>query len=143
MPISHGKWRTTIGPALDGNAFSFDCGSNWCRSVGSSCTKNNTSGAIPLPAPQTSQSSASTRISRWTKREASGVGMRWTPPRSPEAVEQWSLTTLREKLVKIGAKIVRSGRYVVFQMAEVAIPRELFADILRRIDRLRPKPGPA
>ena len=61
----------------------------------------------------------------------------------PEAVEQWSLTTLREKLVKIGAKIVRSGRYVVFQMAEVAIPRELFADILRRIDRLRPKPGPA
>ena len=61
----------------------------------------------------------------------------------PEAVDQWSLTTLREKLVKIGAKIVRSGCYVAFQMAEVAIPRELFADILRRIDRLRPKPGPA
>ncbi len=61
----------------------------------------------------------------------------------PEAVEQWSLTTLRENLIKIGAKIVRHGRYVVFQMAEVAIPRELFADILRRIDRLRPKPAPA
>ena len=55
----------------------------------------------------------------------------------PDAVEQWSLTTLREKLVKIGAKIVRHGRYIVFQMAEVAIPRDLFADILRRIDRLR------
>jgi len=41
--------------------------------------------------------------------------------------------------VKVGAKVVRHGRYVVFQMAEVAIPRELFADILRRIDRLRPK----
>ena len=40
----------------------------------------------------------------------------------PDAVEQWSLTTLREKLVKIGAKIVRHGRYIVFQMAEVAIP---------------------
>ncbi|MDP7666622.1 MAG: transposase, partial [Rhodospirillales bacterium] len=61
----------------------------------------------------------------------------------PAAVEQWSLTTLREKLVKIGAKIVRHGRYVVFQMAEVAIPRELFADILRRIDRLRPTPASA
>ena len=48
----------------------------------------------------------------------------------PDAVEQWSLTTLREKLVKIGAKIVRHGRYIVFQMAEVAIPRDLFADIL-------------
>ena len=43
----------------------------------------------------------------------------------PDAVEQWSLTTLREKLVKIGAKIVRHGRYIVFQMAEVAIPRHL------------------
>jgi hypothetical protein len=61
----------------------------------------------------------------------------------PDAVEQWSLTTLREKLIKIGAKIVRHGRYVTFQMAEVAIPRALFADILRRIDRFRPKPAPA
>ena len=60
----------------------------------------------------------------------------------PDAVEQWSLTTLREKLVKIGAKIVRHGRYIVFQMAEVAIPRDLFADILRRIDRLRTRPLP-
>jgi len=34
-------------------------------------------------------------------------------------------------------------RYVTFQMAEVAIPRDLFADILNRIDRLRPKPAPA
>lgn len=41
----------------------------------------------------------------------------------PEAVEQWSLTSLREKLVNIGAKIVRHGRYVIFQMAEVAMSR--------------------
>ena len=61
----------------------------------------------------------------------------------PGSVEQWSLTTLREKLIKIGAKIVRHGRYVIFQMAEVAIPRDLFADILRRIDRLRPTRTPA
>ena len=39
----------------------------------------------------------------------------------PDSVEQWSLTTLRQKLIKIGAKIVRHGRYVIFQMAEVAI----------------------
>jgi hypothetical protein len=60
----------------------------------------------------------------------------------PEEVEQWSLTTLCEKLVKIGARIVRHGRYVVFQLAEVAVPRALFAEILRRIDQLRPKPTP-
>jgi hypothetical protein len=54
----------------------------------------------------------------------------------PKEVEHWSLTTLREKLVKIGARIVRHGRYVVFQLAEVAVPRALFTAILRRIDRL-------
>ena len=61
----------------------------------------------------------------------------------PEAVKQWSLTSLREKLVKIGAKVVRHGRYVIFQMAEVAAPRELFQEILRLIDGLRPRPAPA
>ncbi len=60
----------------------------------------------------------------------------------PEAVEHWSLTTLREKLIKIGAKVVRHGRYVTFQLAEVAIPRSLFANILRLIDGLRAAPLP-
>jgi hypothetical protein len=61
----------------------------------------------------------------------------------PDAVEQWSLMTLKDKLIKIGAKVVRHGRYVTFQMAEVAIPRTLFADILRLIAQLRPPPDPA
>ncbi len=61
----------------------------------------------------------------------------------PEAVKQWSLTSLREKLVKIGAKVVCHGRYVIFQMAEVAVPKELFQEILRLIDGLRPRPAPA
>jgi hypothetical protein len=56
----------------------------------------------------------------------------------PQSVKHWSLTTLREKLVKIGAKVVTHARYVTFQMAEVAIPRRLFRTILRRIARLRP-----
>ena len=53
------------------------------------------------------------------------------------------LTTLREMLIEIGAKIVRHGHYVIFQMAEVAVPRELFQEILRLIDGLRPRPAPA
>ena len=61
----------------------------------------------------------------------------------PEAVKQWSLTSLREKLVKIGAKIVRHGRYVIFQMAEVVVSKELFQEILRLIDGLRPRPASA
>ncbi len=60
----------------------------------------------------------------------------------PEAVEHWSLTTLRNKLIKIGAKVVRHGRYITFQLAEVAIPQTLFAEILRQIDGLRLTPLP-
>ncbi len=61
----------------------------------------------------------------------------------PEEVEHWSLTTLREKLVKIGAKVVSHGRYVTFQLAEVAVLRDLFRKLLRLIDDLRPRPAPA
>ena len=62
---------------------------------------------------------------------------------TPEPIKEWSLTSLREKLIKIGAKLVSHGRYVAFQMAEVAVPRRLFAEILRLIAELRPPPDPA
>ncbi len=45
--------------------------------------------------------------------------------------------------VAIGTKVLRHGRYITFQLAEVAIPRGLFANILRLIDDLRPRPAPA
>ena len=61
----------------------------------------------------------------------------------PEAVKHWSLTSLRQKLVKIGARIVGHGRYVTFQMAEVAVPRGLFDEILRLIAQLRAPLAPA
>ena len=54
----------------------------------------------------------------------------------PNPVRHWSLTTLREKLVKIGAKVTRHAKYVTFQLAEVAVTRRLFAAILDRIERL-------
>ena len=60
----------------------------------------------------------------------------------PKEVKHWSLMTLREKLVKIGAKVVNHSGYVIYQLAEVAIPRQLFAEILRLIDGLRPAPLP-
>ncbi len=60
----------------------------------------------------------------------------------PLEAEHWSLTTLREKLVKIGAKVVSHGRYVTFQLAEVAVPRPLFAEIFHLIDGLRPDATP-
>jgi hypothetical protein len=61
------------------------------------------------------------------------------PLATPEPIKDWSLTSLKEKLIKIGAKVVRHGRYVAFQMAEVAIPRQMFQEILRLIAELRPR----
>jgi hypothetical protein len=55
----------------------------------------------------------------------------------PRSIRSWNLTTVREKLVKIGAKVVRYAKYVIFQLAEVALPRQPFAAILGRIGRLR------
>jgi hypothetical protein len=69
-----------------------------------------------------------------------------SPPRRGNALQQlalprpircWTLTTLCEKLVKIGAKVVLHSEYLVFQLAEVAVPRQLFAAIVERIGRLR------
>ncbi len=60
-----------------------------------------------------------------------------------ELIKDWSLTSLKEKLIKIGAKGVSHARYVGFQMAEVAIPKNLFAHILQMIAELPPKPDPA
>ena len=63
----------------------------------------------------------------------------------PASVKHWTLTTLRDKLITTGAKMVRHARYVIFQLAEVAIPRRLYRTILRRIRRfaaLSPKAVP-
>lgn len=61
----------------------------------------------------------------------------------PDAVSHWSMTTLRDRLVRIGAKIVRHGRSITFQMAEVMVPRAPFQQILDAIAALRPSPLPA
>lgn len=54
-----------------------------------------------------------------------------------KSVRHWTMTSLREKVIKIGAKVVCHARYVIFQMAEVAVSQELFAAILGKIRRLR------
>jgi hypothetical protein len=58
-----------------------------------------------------------------------------------EPVKQWPLTSLKEKLIKTCANAVSHGRYVALRMAEIAVPRELFQEILRLIDGPRPAPA--
>ena len=61
----------------------------------------------------------------------------------PKTAQPWSLTSLKQKLIKIGVKVVSHGRYVTFQMAEVAASRQMFAEILALIARLRAPPSAA
>ena len=60
---------------------------------------------------------------------------------TPEGIEAWSLTSLRERLVKTGARLVRHARYAVFQFAKAALPREVFSGVLDLINRLRGPPA--
>jgi len=62
---------------------------------------------------------------------------------TPEVIKDLSLTTLKERLIEIGAKVVGHGLSLAFQMAEVVIPRILFTDILRLVSELRPPPAVA
>jgi hypothetical protein len=62
---------------------------------------------------------------------------------TPKAFESWSLTSLRERLIKTGARMVRHARYAVFQMAEAALPRAVFAGVLDLINGLRGPPAEA
>jgi hypothetical protein len=62
---------------------------------------------------------------------------------TPEPINDWSLTSLKEKLIKIGAKVVSHERNVVFQMAEVAIPRQMFQADFAADRRPQPPPAPA
>ena len=59
----------------------------------------------------------------------------------PKKVKDWSLRSLQVKLIKMGGRIVRHARRIIFQLAEVSVPRDLFATILERITRLRLSPG--
>jgi hypothetical protein len=60
---------------------------------------------------------------------------------TPEAIASWSLTSLRERLIKTGTRLVKHARYAVFQMAEASLPRSVFNGILSLINGLRGPPA--
>ena len=79
---------------------------------------------------------------KWAWRWRSEVDPKQKSAVSEEA-EHWSLTTLREKLIRTDARMVRHDRYVAFWMAEVAVLGRMFEQILAHVARLRAPPVPA
>ena len=59
----------------------------------------------------------------------------------PKAVKHWSLRSVQVKLIKMGGRLVRHSRWLIFQLSEVSVPRRLFQGVLDRIGRLSPAPS--
>ena len=59
----------------------------------------------------------------------------------PEAIKRWSLTSVQTRLIKIGGRLVRHARRLVFQLAEVMVTRDIFGEMLEQIGKLRLAPG--
>jgi hypothetical protein len=56
-------------------------------------------------------------------------------------MQRWSLTFHQTRLIKTGGRLVWHARGLVFQLAEVAVYREIFRQVLERIAGLHPAPG--
>ena len=82
------------------------------------------------------------RVSRTGSRTLTNLGMFLQSADLPEEVATSSLTSLQTRLIKIGARVVRHARSITFQLAEVAVPRQLFQLILAAIHGLRPLEAP-
>jgi hypothetical protein len=98
-------------------------------------------GSIPIRLGITRGGSPSSRTALIWEIPAYNLGNFLREMALPREVKHWSLTRVRETLIKIGAKVVSRSQSLTFQMAEVAVPRRLFAAILERIDQLRLVPG--
>ena len=61
----------------------------------------------------------------------------------PEEIADWSLTSIQSRPIKIGARVVRHARKITFQLAEVAVERNVFGQILAATRNLKPPPRPA
>ena len=58
-----------------------------------------------------------------------------------KAVKHWSLRSVQVKLIKMGGRLVRHARRLIFHLSEVSVPRRLFQEVLDRIGRLSPVPS--
>ena len=64
-----------------------------------------------------------------------------SPVISAKTVKHWSLRSVHVKLIKMGGRLVRHSRWLIFQLSEVSVPRRLFQGVLDRIGRLSPAPS--
>src|SRR6266705_7081091 len=67
---------------------------------------------------------------------AYNLGNLWRRLALPKRIENWSLTSLQQRLVKTGGRLVKHARYYWLLLAESHLTRRLFGSMLRRIAAL-------
>jgi hypothetical protein len=77
----------------------------------------------------------SNEVRLWLSLIAYNLGNLWRRLVLPKKIENWSLTSLQQRLVKTGGRLVQHARYWLM-LAESHLTRRLFGSIVRRIDAL-------
>jgi hypothetical protein len=72
----------------------------------------------------------------WLSLIAYNLGNLWRRLVLPKKIENWSLTSLQQRLVKTGGRLVKHARYYWLTLAEGHLTRRLFGSMVRRIGAL-------
>jgi Transposase DDE domain group 1 len=75
----------------------------------------------------------SNEVRLWLSVIAYNLGNLWRRLVLPKKIEKWSLTSLQQRLVKTGGRLVKHARYYWLLLAESHLTRRLFASMLGRI----------
>src|SRR5665647_2727668 len=78
----------------------------------------------------------SNEVRRWLSLIAYNLGNLWRRLVLPKKIENWSLTSLQQRLVKTGGRLVKHARYYWLMLAESHLTKRLFGSMVRRIDAL-------
>jgi hypothetical protein len=77
----------------------------------------------------------------WLSLIAYNLGNLWRRLVLPKKIENWSLTSLQQRLVKTGGRLVKHARYYWLMLAESHLTRRLLGSMIRRIDALAAATG--
>jgi hypothetical protein len=83
-----------------------------------------------------SETGASATVQLWLSVIAYSLGNLWRPLALAARVDSWSLTSLQQRLVKTGGRLIKHARYYWLLLAEGHLTRRLFAGMLRKIAAL-------
>jgi len=78
----------------------------------------------------------SNEVRLWLSVIAYNLGNLWRRLVLPKRIDKWSLTSLQQRLVKTGGRLVKHARYYWLLLAESHLTRRLFGAMLRRIELL-------